>query len=718
MQERDACAEVGETDDLRCGAVGPVVVVVAQGERDPARAVAGVEEGPRLAGPAGHELALRADAELGEALRTDAEERLGPIVESAVVVADAHDRPAPGLRSGERAARVDVDDDRLGRERMILRDEPRAEQPRLLRAREERVRVVRSRLGVERVERREDERAAREIVRGAQAHVVVDVLERREIEDAPVADREVRLGLEAEVARRPVRELDVRSEVEAARVDDPTRALDRDRDRRAEGLAEEAAADARATGVAARLHDLEPGMIEMGEEHEPGGRVAASRLGDDVAPAIAAMRDPERVELRLDRGAWTLLVIRRGRRRSDRLEESQAARSVGERHGRTRYRAARMLALYDTRRRRRVPFRPRGRTVTLYVCGVTPYDTTHLGHARTFLVFDVLVRHLESTGLRVRYAQNVTDVDESILQRAALRGVDWRALGRAEEGKFLGDMRGLGWRRPDVMPHATREIPAMLRLAEILERRGHAYRAPDGGLYYEVSTFPRFGELSRFSAPKMKRILAQQDDARLDDPRRRAPLDFALWRRVANDPRWPSPYGPGRPGWHLECSAMALRHLGQVDIHGGGDDLEYPHHESEIAQSEGATGRPFVRYWVHVAPIRLGGEKMSKSKRNMVFVRDALERARADGLRLYLLSKHYRKPFDHDEDALRRHDALALELREMALPSSRVRLPREARAALDADLDTPAVVRLLRGYVRSGEAESATVVARHLGLLL
>ena len=378
-----------------------------------------------------------------------------------------------------------------------------------------------------------------------------------------------------------------------------------------------------------------------------------------------------------------------------------------------------MLSLYDTARRRRVPFRPRGRTVTLYVCGVTPYDTTHLGHARTFLVFDVLVRHLESGGLRVRYAQNVTDIDESILQRAAQRHLDWRELGREEERKFLADMRALGWRHPDVMPHATRELDAMGELAARLERRAHAYRIPDGGLYFDVTTFPRYGALSRLSPGKMRRILARQDDTRLDDPRKRSPLDFALWRRVNDGPTWPSEYGRGRPGWHLECSAMSLRHLGQpVDIHGGGDDLIFPHHESEIAQSEGASGKPFVRYWVHVAPVRLEGDKMSKSKGNMVFVRDALARVSPDGLRLYLLSKHYRRPLDYDEATLIAHDELATTLRELAVPVPRGALPREVSAALDDDLDTPTVLRLLRRYARAEDADRATLAARHIGLRL
>ena len=308
------------------------------------------------------------------------------------------------------------------------------------------------------------------------------------------------------------------------------------------------------------------------------------------------------------------------------------------------YRPPQVLWLYDTRRRGTFTFHPRGRTATMYVCGVTPYDTTHLGHARTFLVFDVLTRLLEARGQRVRYAQNITDLDESILQRAARDKVGWRELGRREERAFLGDMRRLGWRKPDAIPHAMREIPAMIQLAERLRRRGHAYETP-GGLYYDVSTFPRFGQLSRYSRQKMRRILASQDDARLDDPSRRSPLDFALWRRVTEGPTWRSPFGRGRPGWHLECSAMSDRQLGfPIDIHGGGTDLIYPHHECEIAQSEAAHGlrQRFVGHWVHVAPMRLGGAKMSKSEGNMVFVRDVLKKTSPQALRLYLLDVHYR----------------------------------------------------------------------------
>jgi L-cysteine:1D-myo-inositol 2-amino-2-deoxy-alpha-D-glucopyranoside ligase len=378
-----------------------------------------------------------------------------------------------------------------------------------------------------------------------------------------------------------------------------------------------------------------------------------------------------------------------------------------------------VLRLYDTRRRAVVPFRPIADPITLYVCGITPYDTTHLGHARTFLVFDVLVRHLEAGGKRVRYAQNVTDIDESILQRAARDGVGWRELGRREERDFLDDMRRLGWRRPDVMPHATREITGMRRMIEVLLGKRRAYDIA-GGVYFDTSRDPHYGELSRLSSARMRRILAAQDDAALDDPHRRNAVDFAVWRRVPNGPTWPSPWGRGRPGWHIECSAMSLRHLGpRLDIHGGGNDLIYPHHENEIAQSEAATGRrPFVGWWMHTGPVRLEAEKMSKSLGNMVFVRTALETTTPQGLRLYLLDRHYRRPFDHDEAELvratERAAALAQALgRGRVGPLGRDTVTREALAALDDDLDTRAAIRVLERGARRA-ATSVKPSLRHV----
>ena len=384
-----------------------------------------------------------------------------------------------------------------------------------------------------------------------------------------------------------------------------------------------------------------------------------------------------------------------------------------------------MLRLYDTRRRAIAPVRARGRTFAMYVCGVTPYDTTHLGHARTFLTFDVIARLLEATGQPVRYVQNVTDIDESILQRAARDGVGWRELGRREERAYLADMRRLGWRKPDVICHATKELPAMFALVRALERRRAAYVLPRG-VYFPVSAHPRYGELSRLSATAMKRILAGQDDAKLEDPGRRDPRDFALWRFVDDGPTWPSPWGRGRPGWHLECSAMIRHHLGdRIDLHGGGTDLIYPHHENEIAQSETATRkRPFATTWAHVAPMQLGGKKMSKSDGNMVFVRDALQTTDPRALRLYLLDRHYRKPFDHDEALLDR-----ARLRQKALadafgrgrvgPIGRDRDSRAALAALENDLDVPRALRIIeRSAPRADAATRASLhaVARIVGV--
>ncbi len=384
-----------------------------------------------------------------------------------------------------------------------------------------------------------------------------------------------------------------------------------------------------------------------------------------------------------------------------------------------------MLRLYDTRTRAKHPVRARGRVFTMYVCGVTPYDTTHLGHARTFLTFDVIARLLEATGQPVRYVQNITDIDESILQRAARDGVDWRDLGRRESRAYLSDMRRLRWRRPDVVCRATAELPEMLALIRTLERRGAAYRLPRG-VYFPVAKAARYGELSRLSAVAMRRILAGQDDAALEDPGRRDPRDFALWRFVEDGPTWPSPWGRGRPGWHLECSAMIKHHLGdRVDLHGGGADLIYPHHENEIAQSETATGkRPFAATWAHVAAMELGGKKMSKSDGNMIFVRDALETTDPRALRWYLLERHYRMPFDHDEALLDR-----ARLRSAALIAALGRGPvgplgrdpdtHAALAALEDDLDVRRALSIVERAAPRADGKtraSLRAVARIVGV--
>jgi L-cysteine:1D-myo-inositol 2-amino-2-deoxy-alpha-D-glucopyranoside ligase len=340
--------------------------------------------------------------------------------------------------------------------------------------------------------------------------------------------------------------------------------------------------------------------------------------------------------------------------------------------------------------------------VGVYVCGITPYDTTHLGHARTYLTFDVLVRHLEARGHTVRYIQNITDIDESIVARAAELGTDYRALGDRYIDVYLEDMRALGVRLADAYPRATDAIPRMIEVTERLLGAGHAYQA-DGDVFFRVGDAEDFGQLSRLSRERMLEVEAAQDGSTVNDPRKEDPLDFPLWIAAAGDePGWDSPWGRGRPGWHLECSTLAIDYLGpQIDIHGGGTDLVFPHHECEIAQSEALSGvRPFVRFWVHAEMARLGGKKMSKSDGNMVFVRDLLGEHSPDALRLYLLRTHYRSPLEFDENALGDAAALAARLVDVIrLPGGEGPAPLDAAGheaaftdALDDDLDTPRAV--------------------------
>jgi L-cysteine:1D-myo-inositol 2-amino-2-deoxy-alpha-D-glucopyranoside ligase len=354
------------------------------------------------------------------------------------------------------------------------------------------------------------------------------------------------------------------------------------------------------------------------------------------------------------------------------------------------------------------------------VCGVTPYDTTHLGHAFTFVQFDSLVRALRWLGRTVVYVQNVTDIDDSILQRARKLGVDWRALGDEQTALYLADMRALNVAEPDYFVRATDAIPTIHTMIEELLRAAAAYQAAGGGVYFRVRSTSTYGELSRLDRHQMLAVASQQDDADVDDPRKEDPLDFALWKAWTgrtDEPCWPSPWGPGRPGWHIECSAMCRQYLGpQLTLHGGGADLVFPHHESEIAQSERATGvRPFVRTWVHSAMVRMDGEKMSKSLGNMVFVRDLLARYSADALRLYLLGHHYRQVWEWSPADL---DAAAARAERLALAAAEPDHAEDARqafaSALEDDLDTPRAIEALDRASGAPLRELASV----LGLVL
>ncbi len=357
------------------------------------------------------------------------------------------------------------------------------------------------------------------------------------------------------------------------------------------------------------------------------------------------------------------------------------------------------MRLYDTARREIVPFAP-GAEVGLYVCGITPYDAAHLGHAFTYHVFDVLTRRLRAQGVTVRSVRNVTDVDDDILRVAKERGVDPGTLADSQVAIFDRDMADIEIAGV-ASPRASQHVPEMVEWITRLEHAEHAY-AVDGWVYFDTQTYARYGQLSRIAAATMV-TLSRERGANPDDARKRHPLDFVLWQPSApGEPRWKSPWGEGRPGWHIECTVLAVGALGApVDIHGGGDDLIYPHHESEIAQAESAGVTPYVRYWMHVAMVQLDGEKMSKSLGNLVFVRDLLTRSSAPAVRLMLAGHHYRASWTFDERELA--DAQSrLERYVQASAGGGMLEPEPVRELearfwerLDDDLDTPGALHVL-----------------------
>ena len=354
----------------------------------------------------------------------------------------------------------------------------------------------------------------------------------------------------------------------------------------------------------------------------------------------------------------------------------------------------------------------------MYVCGITPYESGHMGHAFTFMIFDVLIRFLEANGVPVKYVQNVTDIDDPLFERARRDDVNWRDLADRETKVHIRDMTVLGWRPPDVMPHVSQEIPGILKAAAKLKAGGYAYRTD--ALYFDAGKYPGFGKLSHLTRRSMLRKLRREDLLGTVGPNaKRDALDFALWRPSApGEPTWPSKFGDGRPGWHIECSVMAMRYLGeQIDIHGGGRDLEFSHHESERAQSESLTHKaPFVRAWVHTGLVRYEGHKMSKSLGNLVKVSQALQRAPSAAVRLYLVSHRYSRDWTFDWSALARTARLIEALRKLLADDQRSRtkpappgraLLKEFNAALADDLDTPRAVRALRAALRQKDAAAA-----------
>lgn len=366
------------------------------------------------------------------------------------------------------------------------------------------------------------------------------------------------------------------------------------------------------------------------------------------------------------------------------------------------------MMVHDTLGGGRVKVGPGG-TVRMYVCGVTAYDDAHVGHARSAIVFDVMRRHLERGGASVKLVQNFTDVDDKILARAAESGEDPAALSERHMRAYAEDADSLNVLRPTAAPRASEHVDDMVEMVRELVASGAAYETATG-VYFDVSSFGPYG---RLSGKPIGELLA---GARVEvDATKRSALDFALWKRSGGARTWPSPWGRGRPGWHIECSAMARRHLpGTIDVHGGGRDLIFPHHENEIAQSESCTGQRLARAWAHVGMVTVNGEKMSKSAGNQVRVRDALRVWGANALRVFCLGAHYSKRIDYTQSAMaecaeRWRQAETCHY-ELGRPAGSGGAPGHARwaafaGALDSDLDTRAALGELFGL--AGEANEA-----------
>lgn len=342
-------------------------------------------------------------------------------------------------------------------------------------------------------------------------------------------------------------------------------------------------------------------------------------------------------------------------------------------------------------------------SVAMYVCGPTVYNHIHIGNARTFLTFDVIRRYLSFAGYDVRFVQNVTDVDDKIIARAAEEGRTAAEVASDYTLAFREAMDALGVDRPTVVPKATETIPGMIKMSERLIASGHAYEV-GGDVYFAVRSFPGYGKLSG------RNIDDLESGARVEvDERKRDPLDFALWKSAKpGEPHWPSPWGEGRPGWHLECSVMSEQELGvPFDVHGGGSDLIFPHHENEIAQSEAATGRPFARYWLHGGMLQINSEKMSKSLGNFTLLRDVLGVYPVPVIRLLMLQTHYRSPLDFSSERL---DEAARSLERLTTTLRNLEWARRNRTLADLTEPTqPAVVALEEAPARAREQFAAAM---------
>jgi cysteinyl-tRNA synthetase len=394
------------------------------------------------------------------------------------------------------------------------------------------------------------------------------------------------------------------------------------------------------------------------------------------------------------------------------------------------------VKIYNTMTRTKEELVPmRAGEIRMYSCGVTVYDLSHVGHAKMMIVFDVIARYLRFAGYRVTFVRNFTDIEDKIIRRANEEGVPAHEISERYIAAFREDIAALGVEAPDVEPKATEHVPEMVALIERLVAGGYAY-VVDGDVYFEVRRFPAYGKLS---GKNLDELLA---GARVDvDERKRDPRDFALWKSAKPDePSWPSPWGPGRPGWHIECSAMAMRYLGpSFDIHGGGEDLIFPHHECEIAQAEAVTHEPFARYWAHNGFVNLGKDKMSKSLGNTLTIRDIVTRHDPQALRLWILGTHYRHLLEWSDERVEESaralgrltrlvdDAAALGAPASTLPFAYAGFAARFTAAMDDDFNTPQALGVLFDFARAlsehrdrglGEAEARAEFVAGVGELV
>ena len=383
------------------------------------------------------------------------------------------------------------------------------------------------------------------------------------------------------------------------------------------------------------------------------------------------------------------------------------------------------MKLFNTLTQSLETFVPLSDTVRIYVCGVTPYDTTHLGHAFTYVSFDTMIRYLEFQGHKVKYVQNVTDIDDDVLRKSRELGISWDELGRRETDRFLRDIDTLNVRRPDVYAKATEAIPDIIAISSALVENGYAY-VNEGCVFFSVKSDPNFDVMARAVGLKDYQAMLTIANERgnfPNDKRKRDPLDFVLWQaQAAGEPAWASPWGPGRPGWHIECSAMSIHHLGeQIDIHGGGADLNFPHHACEITQSEHYTHQtPFARVWAHTGMVYQDGEKMSKSLGNLTLVSNLLKDYSADAIRIVLQGHHYRYPWEcfpadlkiaaDTADTFQQLRALVGSTPSDETNAETTLLYNRFLSVMDNDLNTPEAIHMLRKAAQTALATHNTTL--------